>query len=74
MCCVGRLGEPGGDLFGGECTAEEVALGAVAPVPSQDLERVLVLDALGDDCHAEVVREVDRRADDDCVAGDASEI
>jgi hypothetical protein len=51
-----------------------VALGAVASVLGQDVEGKLVLDALGDDCYAEVVREVDRRADDDCVAGDASEV
>ena len=53
----------------------------VLPVPrtavcSSDLiaQRDLVLDALGDDRQAEVVRQVDRRAHDHRVARDGSEV
>src|ERR1019366_1255556 len=59
-----RSRQASADLVGCNRPAEEVPLGRIAAVFDQELQDGLVLDPLGDDFQAEVVREIDRRAHD----------
>src|SRR5271155_4963480 len=56
---VGRLE---GETVGRRRAADVVALGQVAPEVAEQVQRLDVLDALGDHAKSHVVTEVDRRA------------